>query len=152
MNFKTFHLNKKMKPKAKKCNQKSYKIIKKISISPNMKFWKQCGIGLRIKDHLIRERIRVGDLDIEQFSRGRTDGHEDRVDEASELRAIELCEAVDDLLMEGRVDGDAIGLHQQPPSLVIALRLDALHLSQQLAEQCAELVVVVDLEVGLAVG
>ncbi len=58
--------------------------------------------------------------------------------------------AVENFLMEFGVDFDGIGLYELCCSRVVALRCDALNLGEELAEEIAEGLIVVDADEGLA--
>ena len=53
--------------------------------------------------------------------------------------------------MDGLIDFHAPGFDQVAAGFVVALRFDALHFAQQLADEFAHFTVVVDFEIGIAV-
>ena len=75
----------------------------------------------------------------------------DGIDESGVGGQVELGVAVQDLLVELRIDPDAVVLDQGLGRLVVALARDPLDLGQEPAVERPQLLIVVDDEVGLAV-
>src|SRR5690606_17120868 len=78
------------------------------------------------------------------------DGHELRLNEASVRRDTERRVTLEHLTVQVGVDLDGVRLDEVADRGIVALRLDALQLAQELAEELAQRRVIVDDEVRLA--
>ena len=108
-------------------------------------------ILLRVAEHLRQIVFTVSDIDIGYISILVGDRSVDGVDEALIRSYVKSSIAVKHFFVELRVDLDCIGLHKVTACFIVTLALDTLHFGKKLAEEVAELGVVIDLDVCLAV-
>ena len=105
---------------------------------------------LAVLELLFEEVGTVDDLVVDHLA-VLEDGDDLGVDKATVGFQVEAGVAFEDFLVELRVDVDGVVLHEGLAGFVVAFRLDALDFCEQVAEQAAEFLEVVDYEIGLAV-
>ena len=113
-------------------------------------FFLKCAVFFTVIKLLLQVVVVVDNLVVDNLA-VLFNGNDVGVDESAVRLQVQSLVTLLDLLVEGRVDVYGVVLNQVLACLVVTLGLDALNLGQEFGKEGAQLYIVVDHKVGLAV-